>query len=384
MNGTCIVTRIIENAEEFRELESAWAELLQRSRSDVLFLTWEWLYTWWEVFGGERKLVLVVVYQGDRLVGIAPFMERERQWQRLVPYRAMEFIGSGSVGSDYLDVIVDSSLEAEVLSALVAVMEKSAMVMELSHIHCSGALIYRLVRRLERCGWHVRTTVCDVAPRILLEGYTWDAFLGSLGNSRKSRFRRKERRFCRAGLPRLQRVAKECERQEALQTLFLLHHGRWSERGGSSAFHSARLLEFHERFSRIALARGWLRLSVLYTDERPAAAVYAFRYGDRFYYYQAGFDPALGSLSPGVILQGISIQQALEEGAVLYDFLRGSESYKYFWSNDQWDLSRVDVFPPHARGMLCEHSLRWRNRVKHLAHRSMPRPVRTRLLSDHH
>ena len=44
----------VENPEGFRGLQEEWNELLESSTSNCLFLTWEWLYTWWRHLSGRR------------------------------------------------------------------------------------------------------------------------------------------------------------------------------------------------------------------------------------------------------------------------------------------------------------------------------------------
>ena len=39
--------RIFTDERGFDDLKADWNTLLARSRSDTLFLTWEWQTTWW-------------------------------------------------------------------------------------------------------------------------------------------------------------------------------------------------------------------------------------------------------------------------------------------------------------------------------------------------
>ncbi|MEE8169416.1 MAG: GNAT family N-acetyltransferase [Phycisphaerae bacterium] len=57
-----------------------------------------------------------------------------------------------------------------------------------------------------------------------------------------------------------------------------------------------------------------------------------FHFGERAYYYQSGWDPAAAALSPGMLCLARAIRVAIEEGLCVFDFLRGSESYKSHWT----------------------------------------------------
>ena len=124
-------------------------------------------------------------------------------------------------------------------------------------------------------------------------------------------------------------------------------------RGGSDALNTCRLVDFHDEWTRLALARGWLRLFVLRLDGRPAAVLYGLRYSKTFYFYQSGFDPGCSKRSIGLVTLGLSIRHAIEEGASEYDMLHGDEAYKFHWAQSVRRLIRLELHPPNGRGLLC-------------------------------
>ena len=89
-------------------------------------------------------------------------------------------------------------------------------------------------------------------------------------------------------------------------------------------------------------AAGMARCYVLTIGESPAAAYYGFLAHGRAFAYLGGFDPAFEEASPGAILIGHAIAQAIAEGASEFHFLRGRESYKYSWgARDRWNKQRI-------------------------------------------
>src|ERR1044071_5867367 len=89
-----------------------WTRLVGRCRGDPLFLSWEWLTSWWRVFGGGpglRPVVLAVRDAGGELLGAAPLYQSpvNRRGLRL---RSLQFIGSAFrddtvVQSEHLDFV---------------------------------------------------------------------------------------------------------------------------------------------------------------------------------------------------------------------------------------------------------------------------------------
>ena len=103
---------------------------------------------------------------------------------------------------------------------------------------------------------------------------------------------------------------------------------RWSAAGGSDSFGTPEYVEFHRRIINSCFARGWLRLYCLELDGEIAAITYCYRFRNRVYLMQAGFDPARAACNPGKVLLGYALEHAIGEGNEVFDFLRGEHRYK--------------------------------------------------------
>lgn len=356
----------IETREEFRALREEWNELLRVSSADCIFLTWEWLHAWWRHLAEDRRLFIITVRRAGRLIAIAPLSLRPCRFRRLLPFRSLEFLGSGQVGSDYLSLIVRQGFEEHALPQLAAFLNRRKRVLQLSQVDRSLPLMVNFALELRHLGWQPVRRPVDFCPYTQLRGLDWESYVAGLGRSHRSNFRRKLRTLEKRFDLRFELVRSERERQTALDTLVNLHLQRWNERGGSDALHTASLVEFHRDFTREALRRNWLRLFVMYLDDKPVAALYCFNYRDRFHLYQAGFDTRYSRYSVGLAAIGLSIRHALEEGCHEYDFLRGTERYKYLWANGERELVRLDLFPPYLLGALCRQTMEVREGVKKL------------------
>ena len=342
----------IADPSAFAALRPEWSELLEASDSDGFFLTWEWLSTWWKHLAEKRQILLLTVRSGAQLLAIAPFTLRPATLNRVPPLRCIELLGSGTVGSDYLDVIIRRGSEQEVVRTLAEHLTQGTHILTLGQLRSGHSSAQALATRLGSQGWSVAETTSEVCPFIRLAP-TWSGYLASLGSEHRYTFRRKLKRLTERFEMRLDVVRTEVERREALRLLVELHQRRWRERGKSEAFCSAALLAFHEEISALALQRGWLRLFVLRLDGRPVAALYGFRYRQIFYFYQSGFDPDWSKQSVGLVTLGLAIKRAFEEGADEVDLLHGDEAYKFHWAQGVRDLARIELYPPGARGLLC-------------------------------
>src|SRR5262245_57229260 len=124
----------IDDLHAFGALRNAWNDLLGDSSSNCLFLTWEWLHTWWKHLAGARSLSILAVRRGDELVAIAPLARTLSVLGRFVPVGSLQFLGVGSIGSDYLDVIVRRDREAEALDALRSYLASKRVLLHLTQV----------------------------------------------------------------------------------------------------------------------------------------------------------------------------------------------------------------------------------------------------------
>lgn len=333
----------------FTGLRDEWSRLLQASRSDNLFLTWEWLHTWWTHLAGDRRLAILTLRRGGELLAIAPLALRGTN---LLGVPTLEFLGTGRVGSDYLDVIVREGAPPDLIPSLARHLIRQRAIVDLRQVRMTTGAGSDLARELRRSGCPVRATRTHRCPVIDLGGFSWESYLGSLGSEHRYNFQRRLRKLDARHNLRFERVASEARRREVLPVLFELHRLRWSERGGSDGLEGPGIREFHDDLTRLALERGWLRLFVLWLGESPAATLYGFRYGRAFYFYQSGFDPRYRKLSVGLVAMGLAIKSAIEEGAAEFDLLHGEEPYKFHWAKRTRRLGRVLAFPRGARGRL--------------------------------
>jgi CelD/BcsL family acetyltransferase involved in cellulose biosynthesis len=340
----------IQKAGEFDSIHEEWDALLAASETDNVFLTWDWLHTWWNHLRDRRELRVAVLRRQGQLAALAPFVVRPRSLKRLSPFPVVEFLGSGTVGSDYLDLIVREGDEEESLGEFAHSLTCAGLMLELSQVKNCGSLVTYLARRMQRLGWRSSESRVNTCPFIDLRGHSWPSYLATLSSEHRYNVQRKIKNLAKNFDVTFQQADDEPSREAALRLLIALHQERWKEHGTSDAFHTPQHISFHREFTTRALRRGWLRLYTLCLNGQPASSLYGLRYGRTFSFYQSGFDPQYGRHSVGLVTMAMAIQQAIEEGAEEFDFLHGAESYKFHWAKQTRDLARIELYPPGVLG----------------------------------
>jgi CelD/BcsL family acetyltransferase involved in cellulose biosynthesis len=366
---------VVTDPAAFAALRPEWDALLAESNEAGVFVSWEWLHTWWKHLGASRSLHVATVRQGGELVALAPFWRRPR---RLFP-ESLELMGTGIVGSDYLDVVTRRGHADAALDSLADHVGELGFPLDLRQLG-AGSRAADLASRLRARGWRRGERASDVCPYLRLEGHDWDSLLGTLGPEHRANVRRRLRKLGEQGAV-LDEARDDASRRAILAALFRLHELRWRGRGGSDAFGGPEVLAFHEEATALALERGWLRLYALRLAGEPVAALYGLRYGGRFSFYQSGFDPAQARSSVGLAILALSIQCALQEGAAEFDLLHGGEGYKFLWAHVTRPLVRIEADPPGVASAARRAAVDTARAARRGVRRLLPDPWAARIAS---
>ena len=330
---------VIRDPARLSTLDGEWDELLARSASDTVFLTWDWLRTWYEVYGAEVEPCVVLVRDGGRLVAAAPLKIEERRRYGL-RVRQLEFIGTGrAVCPDFLDFVI----EAGRLGALRT--EPGWDRIALSDLPATSPVRAPLETAMTAAHLRPFRQVDRTCPYLTLPG-TWAELEQRLTHNFRRNHRKKRRRLGAT----LVHWDESQSVQAALTTLASLHQGRMETSGRGGNFRKPDYLAFHQRFAERAAKRGWLYLAFLQKDGRAIAGRYGFVYRGTYYAYQSGFDPTAGDDSPGEVMLGMVIEDLIRRGVSEFNFLRGPQPHKFHWTDRSRETVRVEGWRHTALG----------------------------------
>ncbi len=322
---------IIQGDSDFWALEAQWEDLFQNTSSPNLFLSWEWISTWWRHYGSDKEPFIVLATENGSPIAIAPFY-REKQHILKIPVTVLSMMGDGEVCSEYLDMLCIPGEEKRVSEALVSVVfdERHPWDIMVLDDGISSSELLRSIRSHARSR-HLRLVSQESTINPYFEiSQPWSDYF--------ARFGKKTRKNYRWGL---NQIGKEAEIRfvrfpdgsssncsEAMDEMMRLHEACWRERGRIGVFKRKRFRQFHKDIAERFSATDRLALFFLYRDDRPVAAEYGFVLDSKFYSYQAGYDPAYKKYGVGNVMQFLTLQYFFDNHFKEIDFLRGELAYK--------------------------------------------------------
>ena len=327
----------------FDALQAEWNPLLRRSRYNTIFLTHEWLSTWWSYLGeGELWILAMRRPESGELVGIVPlYLFTPPQGER-AGLRTLFLVGCIEV-SDYLDVIAAKGWEPAVYRTLLRWLHSAAApdweVVDLCNLPQDSRTYRDMPELASAYGLDVQVLREDVAPQFELPLH-YETYLNEIVDKKqRHEIRRKQRRAEREAKIDYILVQPADNLDAEMDSFIALQQ---ASREDKAEFMTPEMRRFFHAMARRMMDQGWLRLSFLSINGEKAAALLAFEYNRRYLLYNSGYDPeAHARLSPGWVQLAYAIQYAIAVGCQVFDFMQGDEEYKYRFGSHDYDVMRV-------------------------------------------
>ena len=302
--------------ETFDSLDKRWLDLLPDSSNNTIFTNPIWQRLWWDEFGAGYQLLLFSLQKNGMLSAIAPLKIKDGH---------LSFIGCPDL-CDYMDFVVRKGPEAEAYASLTHhLLELDWQTLSLSGVAARSPTYQYLPDLLREHGLTVEVGIEDVCPTVELPS-NWEEYLSSLRKKDRHELRRKMRRLYNAGDARYY-VADDPDlfSNDLEDFLSLLVKSR----ADKAQFLTTEVKGFFQStVSRLA-KEGYVKLLFLELGGRRVSSAICFDYNDSFLLYNSGYDDTYSSLSVGLLLKAFCLKEAIAMGKKSFDFLRGTEPYKY-------------------------------------------------------
>lgn len=341
----------ISTTEGFERLQKSWQYLFDAAGRNSPFLSWEWMFTWWQNYRQkltQASLAVFCAYEDGELTAILPLFQHQKRNLKYI-----QFLGTEFESSDYLDLICAEENKADLLeqfinNSVVAKFIKSADILIFNNLKEESVLFNArnwLSKNLSDKVYERITSVCPYLPL----PQSIDEVFKSLSRNMRSSLKRQRNKLAKNETIQIQLLQNRTEVEEGIRHLFYLHSLRFKQKNMATKFNYEKRGAFHEKMANVFLEKDWLQFYLIKDNENPIGALYFYRLAGAMMYMQGGFDPAYANLALGnqIILRAIS--DAIDSKMQTFDFMRGNEDYKKKWT-DKSILLYTLAFPLSGKG----------------------------------
>jgi len=322
--------QLIDNFQDWYALAPQWEELWHESSSATFFQTWQWLMSWAECcLDDSRSLFILACYDKERMVGVAPWYIQRK---KLGPFRLRElrFLGFPEPGSDYLAVLAAKKREKWVADALYDYLfagegSKAWDQLRLTDIRADDLFLLHFLDKVNEDGKYADLSFSGYCPYLVLP-QSPDELYAQLSPGWRKKVKQDTRVLEREqGLRLTSSSGREAGRQ--LGAFFELFQDK-------SPWPSTRLQATWEKVTARYEDDSPVQIDLLTVNSKAVAGLLHVTYGSTLAMYSMVVDKNYNPrVSLGNYLVGQSIQQAMDQGYVVYDLLKGAEDYKFHWAN---------------------------------------------------
>jgi len=312
------ITTSFENIEKER-----WNALASQNKTNTIFQTFEWNYSWWKVFGADKELFLVCVEDKNNLKGLAPLMICiDRRGKRV-----LRFIGHGR--ADYADLIYHDEEVLSIIFNIIKLQSSRWEEIEFDRIpdysEFSG-LAGRICRTNRLYCLKGKTTMCSA-----LDFVKDPDFVQQVLNKKK--LMQYKKYFLKIGGYEVKHLTCKSEIIHCLEGFFRQHIDRWSATETPSLFNEQDNRDFYKELMFNIADNGWLLFSTVESKGMPIAFHFGFTYNNKLIFYKPSFEISMFKHSPGQVLLKELLDFAAANNFNEFDFTVGDETYKKRFSN---------------------------------------------------
>lgn len=320
--------RLLDGFEDPALEPASWQRLLERGATNTVFLTRWWQQVWWDVFGRGR-LLLIGVFRGDDLVGVAPLFADSGM---------IFFTGSG--GSDYLDFI--GTMESpDVLTEVLGIARDTIpdfVGFRFYHIPDESVNALWLQSAAQRLGFACYNEGDLRAPFIDLRT-TGDSL------AYKKALVYQERLLKKGGSISIEHYNHRKGIMPKLDLFFEQHISRWASTPHTSQFIKPTEREFYTTLTERPEAEAWLRFTIVTFNKQPIAFHFGFNYGGVYTFYKPTYAVEYARYSPGQVLLRHILLAAVAENSKIFDFGLGEEAYKARFATGSRTIRTWGIYP---------------------------------------
>mgnify|MGYP003932593143 CR=1 FL=1 len=323
----------IKSIAEFDQLKANWDHVYSADPHAHLFLSWLWLRGWFEIAPYQWSVLALRPDDASEYVAFMPLITRG---PKLLGFRPIQLIAMGGQPlASYTGFACLPEYEEEALAALADHIQRQPSwdrfemeeVMDPRldlFLDCFPGEDYDIQRS------HGMPTLYIPLPD------DWNPSLQTFMGSKGRRNMRRSLRQVEEHNGYQMTFTQEDSLERDIEILLTFWQWRWGFKP---------IAQWRRDTMRFFFENRRLWLATLWDSERPVAALAALtdEVKKTFYPYIVGHDPAYAKLSPGKLMLGYSIQDAIKNQFQVYDFLTGVDEYKFSFGPKRRNTTNIII-----------------------------------------
>ena len=341
----------VTDLDEFKKWGDVWDKMAVNQDSYMPFLCFDWFKIWLEHFLKDNKLSILLLYNGPKLIAIAPFLIKEEKF-RGIKVKKIELIGN--VYSPFKYFLFSEFNDEERIRCLSFIFQflfkdyKNWDVIDLSGIPEEKSCFDFLKKAIEQKGLRNADFVSYGDWYLDEIEYSGDEYFNRLPEKIRKDVSYCKRRLQKMGKYEFKLIKNGDEIDHYMDLYYEVYSKSWQEKEGIGP-------NFHRDLAKMAAKNGWLRLGFLFFNNFQIASQFWLICNDTAYILKTVYDQEFKKHSPGKILTSEMMKYAIDVDRVkTVDYVQGDESYKQDWTPKRRERKGLVGFNNNVKGKYLE------------------------------
>lgn len=330
----------VECIENIYTLKNIWNSIAEQDPTNSVFLTFEWLSCWLNVYAPNVNSFIICVRENDSIIALAPFIIVSHS-EFGIPLKRLQFIGH--LNSDYMDFLILKD-QNECINLILDYIYNQQVKWDycvLSHFSGESGNLLLLESILSKRNNIFKKLKGSICPYIKIQSDI-ETFLKQKKSGLRYDLKKSEIELRKKGELSYTKITDQsCALIDLPQFLEMLDkRENQVNRIGTKQNNEFRKQNF-ELFINDESMWPNINFCKLCIDNKPIAYHLGFEYNYKIYWYKPTFDVDFIKYSPGKLLIKKSLEYAIKNEFNEFDFLLGDEPYKFQWSDkfrDSYDI----------------------------------------------
>lgn len=326
--------KIIKSHNEFLKLEPVWNDLLSRSGSNHIHLTFEWMNLWIKYFGKETSLFVIVCEEGDKITAIAPMAIHKvgKLFRNTLKFRQLTLLGNGF--QDFSDFIVTGSRDEILQGFLKVIIENEDQWDEINFKQINTASPNFEFFQSFAAGENYEQSFDEIigCPFLRIDG-TFEDYYKSIGGSWRKKNERNIRKLEAIGEIKFEANTEMSE--ELYKDILEMNIERNKRNGRRSILLEEPKISFIKKMLPMFAEKKWIRVFTLRHNGKLLTYSISFDYNNRIYRWNTSFNLDYYDYSVGRIITKYIIRFCFENKYEISDWMAGVEDHKFHWTSEQ-------------------------------------------------
>ena len=321
----------ITDLSRFNAIAGEWDRLIDDAGIERLFVSHDWLRTWWEAFGGDHQLHVLTLRNAGRLIGAVPMMRSNERFYGLKINSIQSIYNPHTPRCDF--IIAPGWADRVYPTAWNYLCNRTDCDMiAFRQVPDDSPTLAAIESLAQADGWLSGQWIAPASPYIPLN-CTHDDLLKRLKGGYRYNLRKRYERLSKAGPIDVEVITEKERVREAMQDGLRIEAAAWKGERGTAIASDPAVTEFYIRLAERQADAKQLRLSFLRIGGKRISFSYILCSDNKLYGVKIGYDPEFHTYSPGNMLLNLILQDVCANGLAEYDFLGVDDEWKMDWTD---------------------------------------------------